>query len=264
MRMQKIGIIGVAVIVNIAQAVPPFMWYATHSVEYYYGNGCAYNLNLQRCHEEADGFNYAIQALSLPNAWYRYNRRDEECTAYRWTGVSAEVNMVDFLFFSGHGCGTGPYLGCDPAYEITNWTDIRFGGDGYLKWVQGTACTWFVAAAADDCESGMEPFERWGNCFVGVHTVQGHRADTYEYVNELQMSAEFWERWVTAGNTISMAWREAQSHWVYEEAGNRGLQPATAASNMNYAFELWADASDAPAPSGIGYLGWSTFGTPEY
>ena len=61
-----------------------------------------------------------------------------------------------------------------------------------------------------------------------------------------------------------MAWREAQAHWVYEEAGNPGLQPATAAPNQNYAYELWADAGNAPAPSGIGYLGWATFGTPEY
>lgn len=251
------------VMIGAAHAVPPYMWYATHSIEYYYGNGCQ-NLNLGGCHEEALGFSCAIQAWGLSNTWYRYNRRDAECTAARWTGASAEVNYVDFLFYSGHGCGTGPYLGCDPEYEITNWTDIRFGGNGYLKWVQGAACSWFVAAVADDCHSGKTPFQRWGNCFAGVHTVQGHRANTYDYVDWLQMSSEFWGRWVNTGDVISMAWRDAQARWVYEEEGNPGLQPATAASDMTYALELWEDATDTPAPSGIGYLGWSTFGTPEY
>lgn len=264
MRMQGKCIVGVVLIVHVAQAVPPYMWYATHSIENYSGNGCDYGLNLQRTHEEADGFNAAIQGRSLPNAWYRYNRRNEECTAERWTGEYAEINMVDFLFFSGHGCGTGPYLGCDPAYELTNWTDIRFGGNGYLKWVQGSACSWFIAAVADKCESGKEPFERWANCFAGVHAIMGHRAVTYEYINEVQISAEFWERWVDTGNSVYTAWREAQAHWVYEEAGYPGLQPATAAPSFTYISELWADAGDAPAPSGIGYLGWTTFGTPEY
>ena len=130
--------------------------------------------------------------------------------------------------------------------------------------MQGAACSWFVAAESDDCESGLTAFQRWNNCFAGVHTVQGHRANTYDYVDYMQMSSEFWGRWVNAENTIYMAWREAQAHWVYEEAGNPGLQPATAAPDMTFSFELWEDAADTMAQSGIGYLGWSTFGTPEY
>ncbi|MBN1759966.1 MAG: hypothetical protein JW863_16690 [Chitinispirillaceae bacterium] len=244
-------------------ATPPFMWYATHSIQYYVGNGCNAGLNLGGSHNEASGFSNAVQAWGLPNTWYRYNRRDTECIAARWSGTAAEVNQVDFLFYSGHGCGTGPYLGCSSAYSITNWADIRFGGNGYLKWVQGSACCWFVAPESDDCQSGMHPFDRWNNCFAGVHTIQGHRANTFDYTDGQSMSAEFWSRWVN-GNTIYMAWREAQIHWVYEEEGNPGLQPATAAHDQLWGYELFEDAEDVQAPSGIGYLGWTTVGTPTY
>ena len=44
----------------------------------------------------------------------------------------------------GHFC-------CDQAYQITNYSDIRFGGNGYLKWVQAAACSWFIA----DSMSGL-------------------------------------------------------------------------------------------------------------
>lgn len=245
-------------------AVPPYMWYATHSIEYYYGNGCSPLLNLDTSHDDADGFHNAIVAKGISNSWRRYNRRDAECTATRWSGTSAENNSVDFLFYSGHGCGTGPYLGCSSAYTITNWSDIRFGGTGYLKWVQATACGWFVPEALDQCNSGRDEYERWGNCFNGVHTVQGHRAVTYEYVQSDSMSREFWDRWVSQNNTIYYAWRQAQIHWVYEVGGNPGLQPATAAHSSSYAYELWSNAGDTPAPNGMGWLGWTTVGTPEY
>ncbi|MBN1309625.1 MAG: hypothetical protein JXA18_17020 [Chitinispirillaceae bacterium] len=244
--------------------VPPYLWYATHSIEYYYGNGCSVYLNLDSPHDEADGFHNAVVAKGIGNSWRRYNRRDTECTAARWTGTSAETNGVDFLFYAGHGCGTGPYLGCNSTYEITNWSDIRFGGNGYLKWVQAAACEWFVAEALDQCDSERDEYERWEDCFAGVHTVQGHRAVTYEYVQPDSMSREFWDRWVSQNNTIYYAWRQAQVHWVYEVGGNPGLQPATAAYNDTYAYELWSNADDDLAPSGMGWLGWATVGTPEY
>ncbi len=267
--MKRRTMIITAIILTIAGAsgiygVPPYMWYSTHSIENYYGNGCEAILDLATSHEDANGFHNAIVAKGINNSWRRYNRRDAECTASRWSGTSAENNGVDFLFYSGHGCGTGPYLGCTPTYAITNWSDIRFGGNGFLKWVQAAACEWFVPAALDQCNSGRNEYERWGNCFTGVHTIQGHRAITYDYVQSDSMSREFWDRWVSQNNTISYAWSRAQIHWVYEVGGNRGLQPATAAPNNTYANELWSNAGDAPAPYGMGWLSWTTVGTPEY
>ena len=267
MKIQAIFILALfagASVVFDAEAVPSYMWYATYSINYYYGNGCSYYLNLGGSHAEADGFHNAVTAKGLANSWYRYNRRDDACTAARWTGASAEINGVDFLFYSGHGCGTGPYLGCTPVYTVTNWSDIRFGGNGFLRWVQGAACEWFVAGDADPCGSGLTEYERWNASFAGVHTVQGHRAVTYDYTDGDEMSGEFWNRWVSWNNTIYAAWREAQIHWVYEEGGHPGLQPATAAHDSNYANELWTNATNNPAPSGYGWLGWTTVGTPEY
>jgi hypothetical protein len=246
-----------------AFGVPPYLWYATHSINYYYGNGCDPRLYLSGSHGEADGFHNAIVAKGIANSWRRYNRRDAECTAARWTGTSAEINEVDFLFYSGLGCGSGPYLGCDAAYLITNWSDMRLGGNGYLKWVQGSACGWFIPHEMDDCSLGKDEFERWDDCFTGVHTVQGHRAATYDLIDGNAMSGEFWNRWVSWGYSIYDAWRDAQIIWVYE-VGNSGLQPATAAHDETYAYEYWEDATDNPAPSGMGWLGWTSVGTPEY
>ena len=85
-------------------AIPPFMWFATHSINDYVGNGDCGRPNLDWCHYEADGFASALNALYTPytEVNYRYNRRDSECTAQRWTGEGAETNHVDFLYYSGH------------------------------------------------------------------------------------------------------------------------------------------------------------------
>lgn len=249
-----------------AFTVPPYMWYATYSVENYSMNGCHFFLNLFTAHEDAAGFSRAINSAGLPcDVRHVYNKLDAACTADLWSGHDAKVNKVDFLFYAGHGCGTGPYLGCNPAYQIANWSDIRFGGNGFLKWVQAAACNWFIADSVDgDCSTGMTEFQRWNNCFAGVHVIQGHRALTYEHQNYDSMSIEFWNRWVYQNNTIYNAWRNAQIKWVYERTGYRGLQPATAAPDLIYINELWQEASDAPAPSGMNYLIWATVGTPAY
>ncbi len=249
-----------------AFTVPPYLWYATHSIEDYTMTGCHFFLNLFFCHEEASGFSNAIVSLNLPcQVRYVYNRHDDECTAARWTGMDAEINGVDFLFYSGHGCATGPYLGCNSTYQVTNWSDIRFGGSGYLKWVQAAACNWFIPDEMDeDCATGMSVFQRWTNCFQGVHIIQGHRAATYDHSNYDSMSTEFWNRWVCWNEIIYYAWRDAQIKWVYERSSNRGLQPASATPTHYYLCELWQDATDAPAPTGMGYLVWATVGIPEY
>lgn len=250
-----------------AFTVPPYMWYATYSMENYSRTGCNVFVNLGSAHEDATGFSNAVNSAGLScDVRHVYNRRDAECIPSRWSGYYAEVNYVDFLFYAGHGCGTGPYLGCDPAYQITNWSDIRFGGSGYLKWVQAAACNWFIADSIDgSCGTGMDEFQRWENCFEGVHAIQGHRAVTYDHPRYFDsMSIEFWDRWVYQNNTIYNAWKSAQIKWVYEKGRYRGLQPATAASDLIYLNELWQDASDAPAPPGMKYLAWATVGTPQY
>ena len=172
--------------------------------------------------------------------------------------------MWIFFFYAGHGCGTGPYLGCTPAYQVTNWSDIRFGGAGYLKWVQAASCKWFAVDTANTCITGMNEFQRWKNCFEGVHTIQGHRAITFEHFNSDSMSADFWNRWVYQNSTIHNAWRNAQVKWIYEKVGFPGLQPATAAADLIYLNELWQDASNSPAPPGMKILTWATVGIPAY
>jgi hypothetical protein len=246
-------------------ATPSYLWYATHSIENYSGNGCNGLLsNLGTCHEDADGFDTAIVAHNINNSWRAYNRRDTACTAARWTGLSAEINDVDFLFYAGHGCGKGPLLGCTSTYGITNHSDIRFGGLGYLKWVQAAACEWFVPDSLDRCNVGLDVYTRWDSCFVGVHSVMGHRAVTYDHSYSNEMSDEFWDRWVDQGDQIYYAWQQAQIHWVYEEGGNPGLAPATAAHNQSFGYEQWSSAGDTLAPDGMGWFAYTTVGTPEY
>ncbi len=246
-------------------SVLPYMWYSTYSIEDYYYNGCDPLLDLSTAHDDADGFSRAINSAGLPcEVQYIHNVRDAACTANRWTGTNAEINEVDFVFYAGHGCGTGPYLGCTPQYTLTNWSDIRFGASGYLKWVQAAACSWFAADSVDDCPTGMTEFQRWGNCFKGVHTVQGHRALTFEHRFSDSMSTEFWTRWAFQNNTIHNAWKCAQIHWVYEKTGYWGLQPATAGADYSYATELFVNAPDYPAPAQMGCLMWATVGNPLY
>ena len=97
-----------------------------------------------------------------------------------------------------------------------------------------------------------------------VHTVQGHRAVTYDHAYSNEMSDEFWDRWVDNGESIYWSWREGQINWVYTHAGNPGLQPATAGQSSSYANETWSDATDDQAANGMNWLGWATVGTPQY
>ncbi|MBD3343853.1 MAG: hypothetical protein GF401_02175 [Chitinivibrionales bacterium] len=245
-------------------AVPSYLWYATHSIEDYSVNGSCGWLDPMKPHDEADGFAAAVQGHNITNSWLRYNRRDSECTAFRWSGTSAETNNVDFLFYSGHGWGDGPYLGCNGAYLITCWIDIQFGGSGYLKWVQASACEWFVDEMYDRAGSGLNEHERWGPAFKGVHAVQGHRAATYDHNYSNEISDEFWDRWVDNGESLYWSWRQAQIHWIYTVTGYPGLQPATGAANSTYGYETWAAAGNEMAPDGMGWLGWATVGDPDY
>ncbi len=257
----------------IAWAVPPFLWYGTYSVENYIGNGCPCDTivingqigvicpHLDYAHEEAAAFSNAIVSLGISNSNYCYNRQDDAVTAVRWTGTSAEINYVDFLFYSGHGNGFGPHIGCTSTYTVTCY-DISFHGpDGYLKWVQGSACLWFCYP---ERAGGVDEFTRWSDSFQGVHTVQGHRAGTYELENPQPLFNDFWNDWVTAGESIDEAWKSAQVEFIYANGAHPGLQPATMAATSDYAEETWASAVDDPAPNGAQWLSWRTVGTPEY
>lgn len=245
-------------------ADPPYMWYATYSIENYQANGSCGRNDLWSCHDDADGFSLAVNGRNLSNTWYHYNRRDAACTANRWTGVDAEINYNDFVFYAGHGCGTGPIFGCNPGYPITNWEDIRFGGNGYLKWVQGATCSWFAEQQYDPCQSGVAVMERWTSCFRGVHAVQGHRAVTWDHVYSIQMSQQFWNDWCTNNQSLYWSWRNSQVLWVYEAGGFQGLMPATAAHNTDYGLEYFAEATDDPAPDGMNWLLWTVVGYPLY
>jgi hypothetical protein len=264
MRNVRKGLVVLAFLPVAAWPVPPYLWFSTQSIENYAGNGSCGWINLGTCHEDADGFVAAVVNHNIPNKWYRYNRRDADCYAFRWTGTYAENNDVDFLFYAGQGWGNGPYLGCNPGYPITCWTDIRFGEGGYLKWVQAAACEWFAAKAVDPARSGLDEFQRWTSCFRGVHAVMGHRALTYDHTHSIEMSDEFFDRWVDGNESLYSAWRKSQVAWVYTYGGAPGLQPAVAAANASYANETWSAAADSKAPNGMGWLGWTTVGTPQY
>lgn len=260
---------------NVSFATPPYMWYATHSVENYAGNGCPCEWqlingqwvwvcsNLGTCHEDADGFNNALNAADITcnNEYYRYNRRDAGPTAARWTGTSAEINYVDFLLYAGHGHGFGPFLGCNADYSIDCRNDIRFHGNGFLKWVQAAACLWFCHP---DYASGVGEFARWSGSFQGVHTVQGHRAVTYDHDRSDEMSYNFWNGWENVGESIDEAWKSAQIEEVYRNGARPGLQPATMAANSTYGAETYTSAGDEAAPNGASWFSWSTVGTPQY
>jgi hypothetical protein len=257
---------------NIANAIPPYLWYSTHSVEDYVGNGCACQTiqingiwildcpNLDYAHDEAAAFNAAIVSLGINNSMYSYNRLDNAATAARWMGTNAEINNADFLFYSGHGTGFGPYLGCNSTYEVTCY-DIRFHGEAYLKWVQASACLWFCHP---DYADGVSEYARWSGSFQGVHTVQGHRAISYEISNPQPLHNDFWIDWVNSGESIDEAWKSAQIEFVYTGGIRPGLQPATMAANSTYAGETWAAAGDGAAPTGASWLTWRTVGRPEY
>jgi hypothetical protein len=240
------------------------MWYATYSIENYDGNGDCGLPNPEKTHDAADGFSIAVESKNLPNTWHRYNRRDAQCTAARWTGMGAEINYVDFLFYAGHGCSTGPIFGCNSGYPINAWNDIRFGGYGYLKWVQAVSCMWFSEPNMDDCSSYYDVAGRWWNSFKGVHTVMGHEARTFDphYPNE--MSMEFWTRWCNQNYTISSAWISSQIKWVYEEYSCPGLIPASVSHNITYSEKLFSQEEDGLAPYGLNYIAREEVGSPVY
>jgi hypothetical protein len=256
----------------VANAIPPYLWYSTHSVEDYVGNGCECKrvqidgvwiwacINLDYAHDEASAFSAAIVSLGINNSMYRYNRQDVNATAARWAGADAEINYADFLFYSGHGTGFGPYLGCNSTYEVTCY-DIRFHENAYLKWVQASACQWFCSP---DYASGIGEFSRWSDSFKGVHTVQGHRALTYDVANPQPLFNDFWIDWVNAGESIDEAWKSAEIEFIYANGARGGLQPATMAANAVYGGETWAAAGDDTAPNGAYWLSWRTVGVPEY
>lgn len=249
-------------------ADPPYMWYATYSINDYDGNGSCGRGNLQRSHEGAAAFSAALEGMNLQNTMYKYQRKDTECTAGRWTGENAEVNMVDFVFYAGHGCGKGPVFGCNPGYAISNTDDIRFGGNGYLKWVQAASCSWFTEAEYDDCQSGLSPKVRWMPCLQGVHAIMGHKAKTWEYEYMEEAARQFWNDWCVNGLEIWEAWRNSQAEWIYENGGSIGIEPATLAPSERWGNEKFADAVDAPAPPPVCldtvWLTRTRYGKPVY
>lgn len=257
----------------VTWAVPPFLWYGTYSIEDYVGNGWPCEIvqingqwgqichNLNYAHEEAAAFNSAIVSLGISNSNYRYNRQDIAVTTACWAGTSAEINYIDFLFYSGHGTGFGPKIGGNSTHSVTCY-DISFQGPGgYLKWVQGSACLWFCHP---DYANGVGEFTRWNGSFQGVHTVQGHRAYSYDLANPQPTYSDFWNDWVNGGESIDEAWKSAQVEFVYANGARSGLQPATMAATSTYAGETWASAGDDVAPIGAQWLTWRTVGTPDY
>jgi hypothetical protein len=242
-------------------AVPPYMWFATHSIERYDLNGCPANYNLGTCHEDAAGFAAAVNAYAddESSVWHRFDREDTACTAARWTGSTAETNRVDFLFYAGHGDGGGPFLGCSAPYIIEQYDDIRFGQSYYLKWVQAAACLWFT-----DSHNGKSKFTRWDPAFCGVHTVMGHKAVTFDHDFPYTMSYTFWSKWTNQGINISIAWLDAQILAVYTLGGKPGLCPYSMAPNSTYLREMWADAGDEKAPYGCTVGVYRVAGIPIY
>jgi hypothetical protein len=264
MRIARKALVVAALLSAAAWPAPPFFWYSTNSIENYAGNGSCGWGNLGTAHDDAEGFIIAVNGHAIPNKWNRYSHRDADCYAYRWTGSNAENNGVDFLYYSGHGWGNGPYLGCNPGYPVTCWTDFRFGQTGFLKWVQASACEWFAGKSTDPAGSGLDEFQRWTNCFQGVHAIMGHRALTYDNQYSKEAADEFFDRWVDRNESLYSAWARSQIAWVYSHGGAVGLQPAVAAATWAYANETWTAAADARAPSGMGWIGWMSVGTPQY
>ncbi len=263
LQYSRIFLVAVSIPLLSAASQPSRMWFATYSIENYVGNGDCGRGNLHFTHESAGGFADAIRDRNIPGTFYPYCRRDAQCYASRWTGTVAEINFVDFVYFDGHGCGTGPFFGCNPGYPIVCWDDIRFGGT--LKWVQTPSCGWFIPPEYDDvCQSNRSVFDRWNPCFRGVHTVQGHQAITWEHPYPVQMAEEFWVQWYDWGYPIWWAWRQGQVIWGYERPGYPGLAPATAAANDSYGQEYYWMAQSGPAPNGMRWLAYTIVGTPQY
>lgn len=250
--------------ITIVSATPSYMWYGTCSVEKYLSNGCTGVGEPDTPHEEADGFHTALQNRKtvINNVVRKQNRRDATATANAWKNMSAPMNYCDFVFFAGHGHGFGPVLGCWPEYLIDNQDDMRLGGYGYLKWVQGAACEWFVASQYTDPPVGE--FARWDPAFKGVHVVQGHRADSFDHPYGEDASEDFWNRWYNQNQSIYSAWCNAQIYWIYTVTGRRGLQPAQMAHNSDYFYETFTEAENSLAPDGASIFGWATVGNPQY
>lgn len=245
-------------------AAPPYMWYGTYSIENYDGNGDCGMVNLNRCHDFAEGFSIALEALDLPHTEHKIERKDNECTALCWTNESAEINNVDFVFYSGHGWGCGPIFGCNPGYPINCIDHIRFGGGGYLKWVQAISCMWFIPQEEEVCPTGLEVCARWNSSFKGVHAVMAHRARTWEHEYCQEMSEAFWNYWVNDSLPIYQAWEKAQIDWVYDTGACLPISPATLAPNEYYIEEKFDEATDDPAPYGAGAFRWKDAGEPIY
>jgi hypothetical protein len=252
----------------VAFAVPPYLWYATYSINNYdcYSNTCRgvyYWPNLYTCLLDAAGFDLAVVGHDMPstNKRYRINCPNEQVTANSWIGDGATTNWNDFVFFAGHGWGFGPIF--TEGTVVDPRTDLRFGSGRYLKWVQAAACEWFVHP---NWACGVSEVNRWTNSFVGVHAVMGHRAYTYDHPWSDEMSDAFFDNWVGDGESLYWSWRTAQIDWVYHGGYNPGLQPATMGHNSNYLYETWANAGDEQASSSTKQLvwGWATIGNPEY
>jgi hypothetical protein len=251
-------------------SVPPYFWFSTYSIEDYVATGGCWS-NLIYCHEDADAFVQCVADYAIQNSKYQYNRRDAEVTAAKWTGTYSEVNQADFVFYSGHGWGKGPFLGCGTGYPLTNYTDIKFGASAYLKWVAAAACMFYAPDEFDDANTGMTPLQRWDNSFRGVHSVLGHRASSWDHTCSFEMCDHFFFRWVHNGVSIYWAWRDSQIEYGYHVPKAKGdcfvgtgLSPATGAVNSQYAYESWIDAGDEKAPDGIGWLGYTEVDVPEY
>lgn len=263
--------------VSVSFAIPPYFWYATYGIENYLGNGTPMGAdkygnpvspNLNYCHQQCDGFHTAVTGHggAINNEWRRYDLSspddDDAVTKYLWTGTSAQCNYVDFLFWSGHGGAWGPYLGDNPDYSpLWSYDHIRFHGNGYLKWVMADACQWFCPA---NYASGYDPYDRWDPAFVGVHSVLGHRAVTYDRNVGVAAADGFFDNWIDNGWSIYYSWTKSQIDFMYQNGATHGLEPAIMAANYNYAIETWSAANDNAAPNGAGFLTWSTVGVPEY
>ncbi len=255
-----------------AFAIPPYMWWSTYSVQTYNGNVCHEcggdwpYVPLKTPNLEAQGFYNAMTNYSsyMNNQSKQYMRTEADVTGARWTGANAEINYNDFIFYAGHGWAFGPvFLNC---VEFDPRSDIRFGGNHYLKWVQAATCEWFVAPEYG-CD--VSEVDRWSNSFTGVHAVMGHRAITYDTPYPNEESDGFFSRWIVSGQTLYESWVSAQIDWVYHNGDwpvmAHGLQPAVMGHHFGYNDELWANAGDAQA-SGTKTcdLSWRTVGRPEY
>jgi hypothetical protein len=264
----------ISIFVISAFARPPYMWYATYSVNSYQETCAGIIDDCDYSHMEANGFSQTIQTYAsqglINNLWWRYQRQDPQCDASQWVvpgdGDGAEINGVDFAVYCGHGCQWGPVLSCQPS-GMPKSRGMWLHGWGYLKWLLFNAC-----AALEDNPVDGDVFYRWNvrqsdgqSAFQGIHCIMGNRGIYWS--SGYNIGGVFLQQWVEVQKSLFDAYFWASYFAFYHGWCVGTTQPAVLSSShqisgAGYYAEFYEDATDDPAPTGATSLVWTSYSQP--